>query len=377
MKYRNKNFKVSWCDTVILFFLTISFVLGGFFFNSYENTSSKYNLGKTSVDFIIPSPSREQVEVMSTLNHVDSIVPYGFVSKTLSKDSKTLKTNIFILDNINNISQTVFSDDLLVSRCEDIPDNAIFISSKVADALKLRIGDSIEASVFNSTIDFTVAAIYKDDQRNVGGTVIVTLSGDLKNDLPKDYIYSGAYISSNNHDETEKYLDSYKPLGDLRSRDDFNSDASYEIYLASRENTDYTQSIFYRDAYLSEVSTRNDSRLLRELIATIAVEVIGLMLVFLWVIVRTSRYCKHDVRKDIRNNYTVKQEQSMFNAYFVSITAISTVTMVGLVLITKLMWNIPLASMFNIIMVIGFIALIVVAQRIQKKKLINMFAKKR
>ncbi len=376
MNYRNKNFKISLCDAVILLFLAISFVLGGFFFNLYEDTSSKYNFAKTSVDFIIPSPSQEQVETMSTLDHIDSIVPYGFVSKTINKDGKSLKTNIYILDNANSISQTVFSDALLISRIKKMPDNAIFLSSKVADALKTHVGDSVEVSVFNNAIDFTVAAIYQDDQRNVGGTVIVTLSGDLENDLPENYTYSGAYISSNNTDATKKYLSSYKPLGDLRSRDDFDSDEAYEIYLGSRENTDYTQSIFYREAYLSEISTRNDARLFRELITTIIVDVVGLLLLFIWVVVRTSKYCTNEVRKDIRNNYTIKQEQNMFNTYFVAVAAISVIAMVGFVLITKLIWNISLFSVYNIATAIVCIVLIVISWVIQTNKLNNLFAKK-
>ncbi|MCR5456953.1 MAG: hypothetical protein K6F14_02630 [Clostridiales bacterium] len=356
--------------------MAISFVLGGFFFNLYEDTSSKYNFAKTSVDFIIPSPSQEQVETMSTLDHIDSIVPYGFVSKTINKDGKSLKTNIYILDNANSISQTVFSDALLISRIKKMPDNAIFLSSKVADALKTHVGDSVEVSVFNNAIDFTVAAIYQDDQRNVGGTVIVTLSGDLENDLPENYTYSGAYISSNNTDATKKYLSSYKPLGDLRSRDDFDSDEAYEIYLGSRENTDYTQSIFYREAYLSEISTRNDARLFRELITTIIVDVVGLLLLFIWVVVRTSKYCTNEVRKDIRNNYTIKQEQNMFNTYFVAVAAISVIAMVGFVLITKLIWNISLFSVYNIATAIVCIVLIVISWVIQTNKLNNLFAKK-
>ena len=96
-------------------------------------------------------------------------------------------------------------------------------------------------------------------------------------------------------------------------------DDLYEIYLNSRENTDYTKSIFYRDVFLAEVSNRNDAKLSRNLTLTIVVDVVGLLMLFAWVLIRAIKYCKDEVRSDIRNNYTTKQEQKMFNTYFVLI----------------------------------------------------------
>ena len=376
MKYKNKNFKLSVADSIILLFLAVSFVLGGFFLNLYSDTQSKYNIEKTCVDFIIPSPSAEQINTLSNLEHIDSAIPYGYVSKSLSHGSKTLKTNIFILDDLNAVSYTVFSDELLTSKSKELMDNAIFVSSKVADALKLRVDDVVTASVFEDAIEFTVAAIYEDDQRNVGGSVIVALSGDLEKDKPESYIYSGAYIASNNYETTKEYLNSYKPLGDLRPREDFDSDDLYEIYLNSRENTDYTKSIFYRDAFLAEVSNRNDAKLSRNLTLTIVVDVVGLLMLFAWVLIRAIKYCKDEVRSDIRNNYTAKQEQKMFNTYFVLTIAVSIVASCVLSFATNILWNINLFSAFNVVTAIVSVVLILGAWLVQTQMLKNMFAKK-
>ena len=376
MKYKNKNFKISLCDSVLLLFLVISFVLGGFFLNSYLSTKSKYNIEQTAVDFIIPSPSDEQVESIKNLDHIASVVPYGFAAKSVSKQGQSIKTNIFIIDDVKDIDSTVFSNKLLVSSSEETHTNAMLVSSKVADSLKLNIGDEVSATVFDNEIKYTIAAIYEDDQRNVGGTVMVVMSGDLAQEKPQNYIYSGAYISSNNYQKTKEYLDGYKPLGDLRPREDFESDEIYEIYLESRENTDYTKMIFYRDAFLADVSSRNDSKLTRELTVTIIVDIIGLLAVFAWIFIRALKYCKNEVRGDIRNNYSVKQEQKMFNTYFALIGIISLAVAVVLSLVTNLIWGIKLLSMFNIISFVAIVALVIIAWGVQTFLLKKMFAKK-
>ena len=376
MKYRNKNFKLSFCDSLLLLFLAISFVVGGFFLNSYLKTESKYNIAKTSVDFVIPSPSQAQVDSIANLEHVNSVVPYGFASKSLNKDGKTINTNVFIVNSIDDVASTVFSDELLISRSKETPKNSMFVSSKVADTLKLAIGDDVSLAVFEKEVTFTIAAIYEDDQRNVGGMVMVVLSGDLASAKPQDYKYSGAYISSNNYQATKEYLNNYKPLGDLRPREDFSSDELYQAYLDFRESADYTKSIFYREDYLVDTSSRYDAKLARELAFTIIVDAVGLLAMFAWILIRSIKYCKNEVRGDIRNNYTVEQEQKMFNAYFMLVAVIFLVAAVVLALINNVVWSIELFSAFNIITVIVAIVLIVVAWSIQMWMLKKMFATK-
>ena len=137
-----------------------------------------------------------------------------------------------------------------------------------------------------------------------------------------------------------------------------------------------TKFIFYRDAFLAEVSNRNDVKLSRNLTLTIVVDSVGLLMIFAWVLMRAIKYCKNEVRGDIRNNYTVKQEQKMFNTYFVLTIAVSIVASCVLSFASNILWNINLFSAFNVITAIVSIVLILGAWLVQTQMLKNMFAKK-
>ena len=125
MKYKNKNFKISLCDSVLLLFLVISFVLGGFFLNSYSSTKSKYNIEQTAVDFIIPSPSDNQVESIKNLDHVTSVIPYGFAAKSVSKQGQPIKTNIFIIDDVKESYLGLINGQTVIALMSDEDGNSI------------------------------------------------------------------------------------------------------------------------------------------------------------------------------------------------------------------------------------------------------------
>ena len=143
------------------------------------------------------------------------------------------------------------------------------------------------------------------------------LQGDVASAVGTEYTISGAYIDSNDLSMTNAYIDNYVPMGDLRGRDEFESDEMYQIYLEDRESTDFTKTTFYTERYLDELHNRKDSQLIREFLLAIAVITIGLIAVIVFLGLKARLYIKKDVVKDVRNNYSIEQETKMFNGYFV------------------------------------------------------------
>ena len=162
----------------------------------------------------------------------------------------------------------------------------------------------------------------------------------------------------------------------MRPREDFVSDEAYDIYLTSRQNADYTKSIFYRDSFLADVSSRNDAKLNRNFLLLMIVDIIGLLLFFAWPLARAMKYCKKEVRGDIRNNYTVKQEQLMFGAYFGTIFVLSAVLSLVYSFVNYFCWGISVFSIFNIATAAAAAFLVVAGWLIQFLVFRKMFAVK-
>ena len=314
--FRNKRLHLSGPEYITAALFVVVLLVGAFFFRSYKDVKSLYNLEKTSVDFIVSAPSSEQVDELESLSHVDSVVPYVFRSVDVASNKKNIETNLVIIDNGDLLSSTVFSDDLLIDGIRQQSDNPLYISDDFATTAKLSVGDEVEISLNGTVVHFEVEGIYGSDHRNVGGTIITILSEDVLDALGDSIRYSGAYICSNDINETMEYLDDYQPLGDLRSRDEYDSDEAYQIYLDGR-NTRDSNAVFDKESFLRDIGKRNDAKLIRNLLISIACVIVSAVAIAISVSVRLSGYINKSVGKDIRNNFTLLQEHQMFRRFCV------------------------------------------------------------
>ena len=374
-KYKNKNFRISFVEIAVVIIVAVSLLVGGLLYNNYLQTKDLYNIEKTDVDFIVQSPSDSQVVEMEKLSHIDKVTPYIYYSSDFSVKGKNVKSNLFVIQNISDLNYTVFSDQLLESEVNADGKNEIYISNDFAPSFSLKPGDEISSLICGQIVHFTVAAIYESDNRQVGGMAIATMSGDVLEAISEGYKYSGAYIKSNDVAATEDFLESYVPLGDLRSRDEFDSDELYQIYLDKRAETDYTFTTFYRESYLKEVSNRNDSKMLRE--AFFAFGIMGgcALVLFAFFLVRVLIYCKTEVRKDIKNKFSFKQEQSMFNKYFALNLIIVLLCSVIFAFVGALFFDYALLEINNIVAVSTLTIAVIASWIIQRSILKSKFFK--
>ena len=257
------------------------------------------------------------------------------------------------------LKNTVFSDSLKIKYTNDSMDNPLFLSDDIAKTLSVKVGNSLSISVGNKNINYTVKGIFGSDGRNVGGTVIALMINETKEAFDGDAKYNGAYICSNNNFATKSYLASYKPEGDLRSREEFDSDEQYQLYLDTRSKTDYSSSIFDTASYIKEQHNRYDSQVMRDLLITIGFALMELILVLLCVLIPVNRFEKNALQAEKKSGATLKQINSIVNKYFaMTLLAIIVAFIIGAI-INLLVWKLPLLAFANgrgIILLISVLA---------------------
>lgn len=373
----NKNYSFGKFDLVALIIIVVTFILSGLFYSSFLNTKKLYNIEKTNIDFTIQAPSKKQVDQISELSHIDMISPYIYFSTNVEINKIKVKTNLYIVESKNDLKYTQFSEELLIRKSDNSYDNPIYVSNEFVESSKIDLDEEIKINIYNTVVTFTVQAIYESDYRQTGGVVLTYLFDELKMLVEDQFgganYYTGAFIDSNDIVSTTAYLQSYKPLGDLRSREEFDSEELYQLYLDERNKTDYTLTTFYKDKYMKEVSKRNDSKLNRNLILTYSSGVIGCIVFGIMLYTKFYRYYKTEIKKDINNNYSLSQEKTMFGKYYIVLVILSLVFSVCLSFINSVLYSFELISLLNILLSIGIVVTCLIIWAIAVKKINKRF----
>lgn len=370
---KNTNFKVELLDLVLILFLVMMIIFSGLTYSNYLNSKSYFDIEKTSVDYIIQAPTTEQVLEISHYSDVTTITPYLFFSEDANVNNKSIRLNLYVLEQIESLNKTIFSDELLVSKAKINYENPVFISDDFARVHNLKIGDKISTEILNTNIEFQVQKIFLSDKRTAFGTVIAIKQGQLETAITSNYgssyKYGGAYIESNDLNKTNKWLKDYQPKGLLKERSEFTSDELYALYLNSFNSTDYTLTTFNRENYVENLHNIVDQEIRRSIIITFTVQVISVLLMIVFINYRTRNYMKTEVVKDKKNNFTFLQEKAMFNKYLINILLISLLSFVLLIVVNILLFELTVFSLNHIVGLVFIVLAIFISKLLQEKKL--------
>lgn len=316
-KYRNNNFRVSSLEIIgiVVFFCLMAAT--SFFYKSYNDVKGLFNIGETEVDYIIQAPSVEQTSEISNLSHVDKIIPYYYRSVNVSARKGNVASTLFIIESEAEIDYTTFSKPLLIKTGSGSYQNPLFITEDFAKIANINVDETIEIPVDGTNVSFVVAGIYKSDYRRIGGSLLAINEGDVAVAL-KSNKYGGAFVGSNNLAESDAYFKNvYIPMGDLRLRDEFESEKAYQTYLETRDQSDSTKEAFITSDYIKELSRRNEGKLIRKIVFSVVCMVIAYLSMSLLLALRANDYTKTNVLRDIKDNFTIDQEVHMYIRYFV------------------------------------------------------------
>lgn len=373
-KYKNKRLHITSFDIVFAIIFLVLLVVSAFFWSNFQETQGKFNIKHTKVDFIISAPSHEQITEIGSKEDVDKIVPYVYKTVDIKGNKKSVNSGLYIIENAADLEYTVFSDSLKIKTVSSSVNNPLYVSSELAKTADISTSETVNISVSGTPIEFTVVGIYKSDYRNVGGTAIALMQNDIKTVCGDDYRYNGAYISSNDLTATKSYLESYIGMGDLRSADEFDSDAAYQQYLENRNNKSSSESTFYRDDYIKELDRRYSSKLYRELIISLSFIVGSLISLLINLICKPGKYTKSDVEKDIRNNFTLKQEKQMYSRYNVCGLILYILAFIAYLSVSYFVVGNALISLSNISALALTVLFVVIARALSIRKLNKQFS---
>lgn len=342
-KYKNSKFKVSFVDFISLIILMLLSFISGFYTKNTRELEDLFNISKTNIDYIVQMPSEEQIEEIKTLDHVNEIVPYIYMSLDAKINDRIVGSNLYFIENISLSNYTIFSDELLIDKTINTHEISAYITEDYANNNNLRLDDQIIFMTVSGNIKVNVAAIYESDHRALGGSILIEYNDKLLDSLFNDrshIIYSGAFISSNDILKTKTYLKNYMPKGNLKDQSDFKTEAEYNSYLEYIYSIDYSYSIFSTENYIDELHNRHDSAILRNKILSYVFLFSCLVSYLIFMILKFTKYFKRNIFIDKKNNYSFKQESGMFARYYLMMIILSIICLsISLILEMLLLKN--------------------------------------
>lgn len=328
--YRNTRFRVSWPEMLGVLFFGILLLGASWAHISYERLASVFNIAKTKIDYIIQAPSKEQVVQIKQLDHVAHIVPYYYRFIEVPTAKGTLHTNLQIIDNETDLAYTPFADDLLLQKAKVAGENKLYISDDFAKNSGWRVGKFVEFTIGQTPLRFSVAGVYKSDDRYVGGLLIAIKSSPVTVAM-SNAKYSGAFINSKNRAISGVYFKTeYKPS-----------------YLSIEEIKMPTETFVVGD-YLQDKTRRYAAQVSRAFYSWIGLLLLAyavLGAVNFW---RAKMYCQKWVCVDLADNFTVNQEIAMYQRYFINLFVLLLLVQAVVYFVGR-MWTVWLISDFTLI----------------------------
>ena len=262
--------------------LTISFVCGLLFYMPYiENCAENhYKIGifeDTSIDYDIPSPSKDQLDEIATLDFVEECMGYYITEGDLRIGDKNVKTKLMLTDD-DNLSLSAFPDQRVIEQNKVFTCPFLCIGYDFAKKHDLSLGDKVKYKDF----EITVAKIAEPDAYKDAQLVCMGEGTDLQKYIQeRTTSYSGAYIQVNDKTKAEKYLRSYKPLGRLRDRSDFDSEEKYMIHFNGWNDADYSNEITSFEEKLLDVRLSDTNQFWTGITVYVVVMLVSTIVLFI------------------------------------------------------------------------------------------------
>jgi hypothetical protein len=212
--------------------------------NNY-NAQSIYK--NTDIDFIVPEPSDDQVAELPGTNGVDKVFPYYLTKTQVAVAGNSRTTTVLLSDQFQNIDITMYNKNRLIEKASEEYDNPILVDWQFCNDTSAQIGDTVSFSIDGGQVEFKIYAIYETNSVYDGGAILAQITAVQKEAImhkSKNSGYSGAYISSSDYNECRNYLiTDYRPLGRLKSREQFEDESQYQVHYDAIMSSGYANEI--------------------------------------------------------------------------------------------------------------------------------------
>ena len=191
---------------------------------------------------------------MKELEHINDVFSCRSVFTKILSGNKKISTYFLVLDNISDLGKTMFKESRIKEKNGKFTDKSLIIDEIYAQQNKLSLGDEVTWQITSSdSVTLVVDAICYENELDEYRAAVFYLGEQkaiidrIKGGEPLDV--SSAYIDSSDKKATDEYLRSYKPLGMLKSPEDFELYSEYEAYLKSFNEEDYYPQIIKAENY--------------------------------------------------------------------------------------------------------------------------------
>lgn len=212
--------------------------------NSY-NAQSIYK--NTDIDFIAPEPSIAQVAELPETSGIDKVFPYYLTKTQITVNGVSRTTTVLLSDQFQNIDITMYNSDRLIEKASSEYDNPILVDWQFCHDTSAKIGDTVSFVIDGGQVEFKIYAIYETNSIYDGGAVLAQISAEQKDVImqkSKNNGYSGVYVAASDYNACRSFLTTdYRPLGRLKSREQFEDDAQYQVHYDAIMSSGYANEI--------------------------------------------------------------------------------------------------------------------------------------
>lgn len=209
------------------------------------NSQSIYK--NSDVDFIVPEPSFDQALNLPGTNGIDKVFPFFLTKTQINVNTKTRTTTVLLSDQFQNVGITMYNDARLIEKSGTTYDNPILVDWQFCHDTSAKLGDVISITIGGNTVEYRIAAIYETNSIYDGGAILAEISEEQKEAIAQQSSnngYSGMYVSASDYKVCQAYLQSdYRPLGRLKSPDQFSSDEQYQTHYNAIMSSGYANEI--------------------------------------------------------------------------------------------------------------------------------------
>lgn len=259
----------------------------------------------TSIDFIIPSPSYEQVfELQNDSTGIERIVPFYETTTEVKSDGKICVGKTQIFNTVEWLDITPYGSERMVHRFSNVQPGTAIVDKKFATMNNCMEGSVLEIQIREKAYKFNVVGIAENNPYINEGSVAMFLTEEAISEFMDVGIkYSAAYVKATDIVKCKIFLlNEYKPLGRLKEEEGFSSEDSYKEHLNNFYEADWSKEITIcsENYEVLSVKYQNVNKNCRKNIFTYS----GICLIFFIVI--NSAMLKSDNMTSYMKDYIIK-----------------------------------------------------------------------
>ena len=320
------------------------------------NSQSVYE--NSDIDFIVPEPSFEQVSSLSGSYGIGKVFPYFLTDADLSVKGKTRSTTVLLSDQLQNLDMTMYNEKRLISKSDTEYDNPVLADWRFCHDTSAGIGDTVSFSIGDEIQEYRIYAIYETNSV-FGSALLVGLSSkqkDLITEQSDSHGYSAMFVSADDYGTCRSYLTTeYRPLGRLRSRDEFDNEEKYQIHENAILSGDYSNEITDFRVNAGSLGKNSNSLLIW----------LGAALAMLAIIVFNIVMAKRGVEEPYFTRHCIPRGQDVRSYYFITFVVeilISAIILLVVLALKKGSSDVYIVNMFGGAKAFIVIAAIIIAE---------------